>query len=466
MPRNYTIQEIQSIVNSIKGNIETFITGVTGHVANEVVLVLGSTGSGKSTVMNMLAQKQMKASHFKGAYRLDVIEELDSIVKNYAGEITAPGFLPMKIGHNSDSETKFPNYITLNGKQLWDCPGFGDTRDLNVDISNMYYVHHILQEVAHAEGSVKFIVVQDNAGATTAGGKLFRDSVKTICKIFPSQSIQSLVDATTFVFTKVPNTEVKNSEYLEDVLDRVTPDIIQKDEQRLVEFLNTMRINTEAIKHIEIPETNTSIPLDNINYIIEPIAIPLQTSFFADGIRNAVPLFVISLQSHATVIEIATILESSILHNVDMMLHKIINERIKSCYGTARYKQKLADEQLTPIASVINNIVKKSDTLVSKISSLSHQLLKLIKINTNHSTQGTINVDEQYIQKKMQDTSILAQNLDFFSFIDPSISSKCSSGIDIIGLSLVGEIDTFSTKAHLALNTETLTQNGPSCILL
>ena len=141
----------------------------------------------------------------------------------------------------------------------------------------MYYVHHILKTIAaSSEGSVKFIVVQDNAGTSTGGGKVFRDAINTICKMLPSKTSKELVDATTFVFTKVPLDQEEGEGYLLDVLDRVTPETIQEDERRVVEFLKTMRMQLSTIKHVEVPEVNTvgiapEQVLTDVDYIVAPV---------------------------------------------------------------------------------------------------------------------------------------------------------------------------------------------------
>ena len=97
----YTPEQVREFVHAIKQNVELFDRGIEGHIHSDAVLVLGSTGSGKSTIMNMFAGKHIEAFKEKGAFRVDVVSEKDAIsgeimrdsdgkvIRNYAGEIKA-----------------------------------------------------------------------------------------------------------------------------------------------------------------------------------------------------------------------------------------------------------------------------------------------------------------------------------------------------------------------------------------
>lgn len=273
MSREYTPDQVRDYVEGIRENIEFFKRGVDGHIRGEVVLVVGSTGAGKSTIMNVIANPGsigIRKDH--GSWGLDVVGTGD---ERYAGEIPSSelhygerdGFTKMKIGFGGNSTTKFPNYVIAGGKQFWDCPGFGDS-DPATEISNMYYVNHIMKS---ATGGVRFVIVQSHGGTEAEGGKLFRRAIDSVCKMFPSQSPEALIDASTFVFTKVGEDEL-DEDYLSDVLERVAVDRTPENE-RVVTFLEVMSKmyydERARIKHIEVTKVDGAA--SDVSMILAPV---------------------------------------------------------------------------------------------------------------------------------------------------------------------------------------------------
>ena len=107
------------------------------------VLVLGVTGSGKSTLVHSLVGKKMMAND---KYGLDVIDGL------------LPGF---SIGHGLDSSTTIPNsyYDPNTNLVYWDCPGFMDSRGQGQEIVNSFAIDQIFSEPSR----VKILfVIQDS----------------------------------------------------------------------------------------------------------------------------------------------------------------------------------------------------------------------------------------------------------------------------------------------------------------
>ena len=119
------IQESNSLITASKNSI----------------LILGKTGSGKSTLSNFLCNIPLEA----------IADANDDIII-----VTKPlfqGFV-FPIGQGELSETKIPNFLTVEDVKVWDCPGFNDTQVVQ-DIANSFY----LQRVCEVSIALKIVLV-------------------------------------------------------------------------------------------------------------------------------------------------------------------------------------------------------------------------------------------------------------------------------------------------------------------
>lgn len=96
------------------------------------VIVLGTTGSGKSTLVHALARKNLVVSltDTEDSFKIDVEN----------------GMLPnFKIGHGISSATSIPVswYDEHSNLVYWDCPGFLDTRGVSQDIINAFAIDQL-----------------------------------------------------------------------------------------------------------------------------------------------------------------------------------------------------------------------------------------------------------------------------------------------------------------------------------
>lgn len=114
-------------------------------LGKDIVLFIGNTGKGKSTLINYLLGCEM-AKTTKGNVEVSSNSEIKSFCK---------------IGETRKSETRFIKVIKTNlGYDYIDCPGFNDTGDNKVDpisirISNAFNI----QRAVNSSNSVKAIVV-------------------------------------------------------------------------------------------------------------------------------------------------------------------------------------------------------------------------------------------------------------------------------------------------------------------
>ena len=133
----------------------------------DIILVIGNTGSGKSTFVNYLAGCRMREERVPGKMEMGVVA--DNPV--------------MEIGHGFNSWTAFPQLHTDPGSHITycDCPGFLDNRGPSFDIPNAFAIKSIVQ---HAR-SIKGIVVLINYHSLQAErGRGLRETINILIQLF------------------------------------------------------------------------------------------------------------------------------------------------------------------------------------------------------------------------------------------------------------------------------------------
>lgn len=99
------------------------------HAARNKVIIVGPTGSGKTVLINYLAERELVVEiDPEGARRIQVTDPL-------------PG---SRIGHTIAAGTTFPfSWSSPSDVDYWDCPGFGDPSGVVQDIINAFSIHHL-----------------------------------------------------------------------------------------------------------------------------------------------------------------------------------------------------------------------------------------------------------------------------------------------------------------------------------
>eukprot|EP01040_Poterioochromonas_malhamensis_P013525 gene13525-14874_t len=133
----------------------------------DLVLVVGNTGSGKSTFLNYLIGKKMIEAKFPGSMK-KVFQCEDPV---------------FEIGFGFESKTHFPQvyYDPESDLTYCDCPGFNDNRGVEFDVSNMYAIARL----CHSARSIKGVVILINYfSLETDRAKGLRETLDILRKVF------------------------------------------------------------------------------------------------------------------------------------------------------------------------------------------------------------------------------------------------------------------------------------------
>lgn len=152
----------------------------------EILIVLGNTRSGKSTLVNYLIGNKLTST-------VDKALQVYVTLKDGSGP---------EIGHAAQSATSLPSKYKekTKGLDLWDTPGFEDSRGPEVDIQNAFYIRELLVKAK----TVKIILVADYNDLHGHNIQHFCKFLNKIITIFPD--IKNIAGAISVVFTKVmPN---------------------------------------------------------------------------------------------------------------------------------------------------------------------------------------------------------------------------------------------------------------------
>ena len=152
-----------------------------------IVAFLGNTGAGKSTLVNLLAGKELKVS-----------PDGEEYVLVHPDDETA-----MIIGSGGNSETLYPKCIDVDGLRFFDLPGFNDTDGSERNLVNAAFTRQILLDAASVR--LVFVVGQDQFTADRSAS--VRQMFNAIKQLFVADQSMSLVDDGVFVATKITCTE-------------------------------------------------------------------------------------------------------------------------------------------------------------------------------------------------------------------------------------------------------------------
>lgn len=231
---------------------------------DKIVLVLGTTGAGKSTLVNYLNKINLNSVRTAGGYNLEVLGNESSA---------------HSIGtNNARSETSYPLLCNIKDKDYTfaDCPGFGDSNGADVDIVNLFFRKLITKDVEEIKILLvcSFLDLIGNSGR----GANFINSVKDLIKFLgafeDSDVLQKLSKSIGIVVTQVTDNDATNIKNLKEKIADLVEDIadlagdIAKGQN--ISGSKERKLNrkeeelSEAREELKIFEDEYTPPIDNI----------------------------------------------------------------------------------------------------------------------------------------------------------------------------------------------------------
>jgi GTP-binding protein EngB required for normal cell division len=137
-------------------------------IGKDIVVFLGNTGAGKSTLINYLSEKELDVGQFK------------KIVLKNPNDPSA-----LEIGGTKDSVTLLPRSVKVSNLLLYDLPGFGDTRGTAINLVNACFIKRIIENAS----STKLVFVAGQDQITADRGKSFQGLLEITQKLLPEEQI-------------------------------------------------------------------------------------------------------------------------------------------------------------------------------------------------------------------------------------------------------------------------------------
>jgi tetratricopeptide (TPR) repeat protein/GTPase SAR1 family protein len=208
-----------------------------------ITMVIGSTRCGKSTTLNLLLGNSLVAKK-EGVG----LSEKTVLVKKNADPDNA---YPV-IGTKTTSETTIPTKYELDGMQLWDCPGFGDTRGPQQEIINAWFVNKLFTTASEVK-LVNLCAATSFIG--TDNVTEFTNYIRQIQDVFGRDHIAKIKPL--LVFTKT------QSEYSADEYKKICIELIEEHFPRDKEVQDFFR-NAEVTKIDAIQAVGTELTQDSV----------------------------------------------------------------------------------------------------------------------------------------------------------------------------------------------------------
>eukprot|EP01126_Amoeba_proteus_P037889 TRINITY_DN3927_c0_g1_i7.p2 TRINITY_DN3927_c0_g1~~TRINITY_DN3927_c0_g1_i7.p2 ORF type:complete len:536 (-),score=47.77 TRINITY_DN3927_c0_g1_i7:1443-3050(-) len=168
----------------------------------QAVVIMGATGAGKSTLVNLLS----------GVSLVAVSDEDTGIMR-----IEAPEPLPeFSIGHRVASETSVPHkWRSPGGVAYWDCPGFIDNRGAVHEIANVAFVKKLF-----GTAEVKVLIMLKDSDLTSTRSTSILAVTKQLADLFAEDIVKLQTAISLVVSHAVGNREIQHVQrLLERVID-------------------------------------------------------------------------------------------------------------------------------------------------------------------------------------------------------------------------------------------------------
>lgn len=191
--RPFDIQELQRLVLKAREAAKS----IEGQ---DILLLLGRTGAGKSTTIHFLSGSKMEKQYIEGLTHIGPVEIKNEILREVT---TSP---------HAKSETRYIRAIPINFKEagldrdggivICDTPGFEDTNGPEVDVANGLGV----VEAVHGAKSVRPVILISNKSVGDRG-----ELIKALAHLLVGivANIKDHLDSFSYLFTKYSENELR-----------------------------------------------------------------------------------------------------------------------------------------------------------------------------------------------------------------------------------------------------------------
>ena len=197
----------------------------------DLVLVVGNTGSGKSTVINYLLGNQMVKQIHKGK-------------RVFKGTTQDETMYP-KIGLSNLSETLYSSiYHDHKSNIYWcDCPGFGENRGITEEI----LAEMNLEIAIKLANSIKAIVIVINSHELDVKKGVALSQLNQ--KIFNIvKNFDEVIQSVLFVFTKIDENDMTREDLIEQIEQKIEDQAVLKQKSKSSWNLNDSEENNNTIE--------------------------------------------------------------------------------------------------------------------------------------------------------------------------------------------------------------------------
>jgi ribosome biogenesis GTPase A len=200
----------------------------------DIVVFLGNTGAGKSTLINYISGKRLE------------VNALNDIVLDPTEQST------MAIGGGNNSETFLPSYIQVGSLLLYDLPGFMDTRGTARSLVNACFIKNIIENA----NSVKLVFVAGIDQITGDRGESFKTLLTNTKKLIPNSN-KPLETFSSLVVTKSHLNRGALSQFIKAKID------LSSREFEILEYL----LDSQLVEQMARPANSVIDDQDRINIL-------------------------------------------------------------------------------------------------------------------------------------------------------------------------------------------------------
>ncbi len=380
---------------------------------NKGMLLLGTTGAGKSTLTHLLARKPLKTK-----------------VDDNTGDTLIEAVNPsedLKISHRSASETKIPNKQEYKNVTIWDCPGFKDTGGIVQEIANTFYIRRLFETTKN----LKIILVMPESALHAKGlrGTSAISIIEQFSKIF--KDVKVLENKVTLVITNAP--AMKKDVHIKNSLDNIiNENSLAQSKENVAQIIKYLQ---ESIQVFHTPTQEGNIPVSDmfdkiesstqyleakvglVNVIIEQDSVPYAKELLTTSKATLTKLTDIfkSIISKAdkNIDENSQNIFNSSFASIQELIPKTLNDSIKIDPKKGSHNMKYF-KHLDHLAKLKNTF---KDSVESNPEFIKNNLVEIL------------NVFEEFAQPKLKATiqkyiHVFKQQIEFVKFLNDACSES------------------------------------------